>query len=118
MSQNIVELLKNEEGIVNELFDKFKLLITEIEVEKISSLFKAFISDKKPTLFILAGNDPGTEIFQHYFQNNYFRVKCQHSNFDELVDVFLVENANHVYTLFEWQETLINKVCTWIETRF
>ena len=80
--------------------------------------FETFISDRKPTLFVLAGNDPGTEIFQHYFQNNYFGVKYQHSNFDELVEVFLVENANHVYTLFEWQETLINKVCTWIGTRF
>ena len=89
--------------------------------KKLNSLFfqsfETFISDRKPILFVLAGSDPGTEVFQHYFQNSYLREKCQHDKFDRLIEVFLIDNANHVYTLLEWQESLINKVCNWISKR-
>ena len=29
-------------------------------------------------------------------------------------DIFKIEKANHIYTLTEWQELLIKKVCSWI----
>lgn len=76
--------------------------------------FETFVTRKKSILFVLAGNDPGTEIFEHYFQNMYLKERRQNPQCDEIVEIFFVENANHVYTLAEWQESLINKVCSWI----
>lgn len=96
----------------------FKELCREKKLNRLFfESFETFISDRKPFLFVLAGSDPGTEVFQHYFQNDYLREKYQHSNFDELVEIFLIDNANHVYTLLEWQESLINKVYTWVYTQ-
>jgi len=76
--------------------------------------FGKFVSRNKHILFVLAGNDLGTEIFQHYFQNDYLKRWKQNERFDELVEIFMVENANHIYTLSEWQESLINKVSSWM----
>lgn len=81
-----------------------------------SKFFEAFrtcYENKKPMLFILAGNDPGTEIFQHYFQNGYLAETHKLSNADNLIEIFLIENANHIYTLYEWQESLISKIINW-----
>lgn len=89
--------------------------------KKLNSLFfksfETFIFDRNPVLFVLAGNDPGAEIFQHYFQNIYLKERFQNREYNKQVEIFLVENANHIYTLIEWQQALINKVCSWIYTR-
>jgi len=77
--------------------------------------FERFIENKKRILFIIAGNDPGTEIFHHYFQYGYLRDKGGNTDSDNLIGIFLVENANHIYTLTEWQESLIEKVLSWID---
>lgn len=72
-------------------------------------------SRKVPVLFVLAGNDPGTEIFQHFFQDGYLREIFPNGSEDDFIEIFLIENANHVYTLIESQESLINKVCKWLD---
>ena len=79
--------------------------------------FQRYILRKKPVLFLLAGNDPGTEIFQHYFVEQYFEKNCQDILYDDLVKFSIIENANHVYTLQECQESLLKNVCGWINTK-
>ena len=82
--------------------------------EQFFKAFDAFHKKGKSILFILAGNDPGTEIFQHYFENTYLTNRVNtHLNSSRL-EIFLIEQANHIYTLTEWQKTLINKICTWV----
>jgi pimeloyl-ACP methyl ester carboxylesterase len=70
------------------------------------------ISRNKPMLFITAGNDPGRETFENYFQNGYLLdiiKQCQYK-----IDLFLIENANHSYTLAKCQDQLFDRIITWI----
>lgn len=75
--------------------------------------FEKFISESKPVLFVLAGNDPGTETFQLYFENRWMQMLSNKRKIED-VEVFVVENANHIYSLAEWQEALIRKICNWV----
>ena len=80
--------------------------------------FEAFYENKKPTLFVEAEYDKGTEIFETYFLDMYLKQKCQIVDHNELVEVFIVKNANHAYTTTNSQESLIGKICVWIDTRY
>lgn len=80
--------------------------------------FALFMKKNKPVLFILAGNDPGTEIFQSYFQNSFLLTNLNEKKRNELVEIHKVNDANHIYTLTECQETLITKVSEWVDSRF
>jgi pimeloyl-ACP methyl ester carboxylesterase len=77
--------------------------------------FESFIAKKKPVLFVLAGNDPGTEIFQRYFVGGYLKQRRKTRELNNLTEIFTIENANHVYTLTEWQESLMGKVSIWLD---
>ncbi len=70
---------------------------------------RKFVKQKKPVLFILAGNDAGTEVF-----NKYIESICPTNIYGELVTTCCIRNANHVYTLIEWQELLIDKINNWL----
>jgi len=73
--------------------------------------FESFIKSHKPILFILAGNDKGTEIFQNYFEKIYLK---KNSFYNRFIKIHLIENANHIYTMYEWQQSLINQLLLWI----
>jgi hypothetical protein len=63
-------------------------------------------------LFITAGNDPGRETFENYFQNRYLlniNKTCQHN-----IECYLIENANHSYSLTESQDELFDRIITWL----
>jgi pimeloyl-ACP methyl ester carboxylesterase len=76
---------------------------------------QAFIDKGRPVLFVQAGNDPGVEIFQKYFQDGFLKERLRNGLSPELIEMFMIEKANHIYTLTEWQEMLINRVLSWIE---
>lgn len=76
--------------------------------------FETVMKRETPILFVLAGNDPGIEIFQHFFQGVYAEQMRLSERRKELYETFVVENANHVYSLKEWQDQLIHKVVTWL----
>lgn len=78
--------------------------------KKFFTAFDHFIKLGKKILFIQAGNDSGTEIFDKYF-NLY--IKNQNSRMDSLIETYLIENANHIYTLIDWQEDLMSKLKCW-----
>jgi hypothetical protein len=80
--------------------------------------FETFKNKKKPILFVLAGNDPGFETFQNYFQNYYLKNRLGKGSHDSLTEVFVIQGSNHIYTLKEWQESLIDKVSRWIGNHF
>jgi hypothetical protein len=76
--------------------------------------FDKVMQRNQSILFVVAGNDPGTEIFQTYFENWYLEEFFSQYRNSNLLDIFKIEQANHVYTLYEWQELLIQKICNWI----
>jgi pimeloyl-ACP methyl ester carboxylesterase len=76
--------------------------------------FEALVENGKHILFISAGNDPGFETFQNYFQNYYLKNRLGKGSHDSLTEVFVILGSNHIYTLKEWQESLIDKVSSWI----
>ena len=81
--------------------------------------FSKFVAGKKPVLFMLAGNDSGTEIFKHFFEDSFLNnIKKQYRDVPRFVNIHCVENANHVYTAIESQHELINCISNWMERRF
>ncbi len=66
-------------------------------------------------LFVLAGKDPGFETFTNHFQHAYLGEDASFGGGDGTVQISVVEGANHVYTLAEWQEALMDRVCGWLE---
>ena len=99
-------------------FSEMKKLCKEGKLNELFfNAFRAYEKKEKPCLFILAGNDSGTEIFRHYFQSNYLMKKNQNIR-KGLHEVFIIENANHIYTLFECQISLQKKICEWLACHF
>jgi pimeloyl-ACP methyl ester carboxylesterase len=72
------------------------------------------MSRNKTMLFVSAGNDPGRETFETYFQNNYLSQKYGVISSQGLIDIFLIKNANHIYSLSESQDALFNRIFTWL----
>jgi hypothetical protein len=64
-------------------------------------------------LFVCAENDAGTDYLKKYWRDCFFLNGRARRNFDALVEFFQVDGANHVYSLPEWQDILIRKVCSW-----
>lgn len=75
--------------------------------------FDILINKKKKILFINASNDIGTESFNVYFKEKYL-CKIKYN----MVDIHTVEGANHIYTMYEWQEDLMNKISWWISEQY
>jgi uncharacterized protein len=97
MSQEIEKLCN--EGKLNRLF------------------FKAFdraIQKSICMLFIVAEKDPGSEFFNYYFRDSYLREEDRCTPSEKMVKICQIDNANHVYTLQKWQESLIDKIDMWL----
>lgn len=77
--------------------------------------FKLAMGNKKKILFITAGKDSGVEAFRTYFEEKYLHTG---SLFLKNVQTFTIENANHAYTLCEWQDQLINKIADYTNSSF
>lgn len=76
--------------------------------------FRTVAENRKETLFILAGNDPGIEVFQTFFQNGYLKDMQKFAGLDTFISIFVIPDANHIYTLNEWQSALTGKVSEWL----
>jgi pimeloyl-ACP methyl ester carboxylesterase len=76
--------------------------------------FESLRVKRRPLFFILAGNDPGTEIFERYFRKGYLGQRGLLASEDKLIQMFVVENASHVYSLGESQESLFTAVENWL----
>jgi len=74
--------------------------------------FNSFAESQKPSLFISAENDKSKEFYQHYFLDEFLRKNPSLSKYSEN---FIVNDANHIYTLYEWQYALINKISGWLK---
>lgn len=75
---------------------------------------QAFLKKKNEILFVLAGNDKSTEFFTKFCWDGYLTKNQELVNQTE---AHLIENANHIYTLSEWQQSLINKVTAWVKKK-
>ena len=76
--------------------------------------FQVLASNEKKMLFITAGKDSGAEAFRAYFKEKYLHSESIYLN---SVETYIIENANHIYTLSEWQEDLINKISDYVKGR-
>ncbi len=97
ISQDIDEFC-DERGLNNLLFNAFN----------------KYAENNNRALFIMAGNDKSTDFLQKYFIDEFLTFNPHMAGG---IDTFLIEDANHIYTLYEWQESLINKLCNWMNAR-
>ena len=72
--------------------------------------FELFTKAKNPILFVIAGNDKGAPLFQQHFQSIYLNNSSRNKN----LTIQGIDGANHIYTLYEWQEKLFNTIENWI----
>lgn len=73
--------------------------------------FELLMKKNKRMLFITAGKDGGTEAFNAYFIDKYLAAD---SRYREHVETYCIQDANHIYTLTEWQNELIAKIATYV----
>jgi len=76
--------------------------------------FELMRKRETPILFVLAGNDPGTEVFRAYFERPCLTGLEKDESWNRRIEVFEIEDANHIYTLEHWQESLIMKIKEWV----
>jgi uncharacterized protein len=84
--------------------------IKNINHEAVLSL-NTYLSKGKNILFVFAENDTRNAIFFEKFFPKYFNKIPHYSN---QVDIKTIEEANHVYTLYPWQDKLFDTICHWI----
>ena len=71
-----------------------------------------------PIKFFLAENDPGTEMFEHYFLGKYLNDDRTEGGNRNQVDVNVINEANHIYTYEESQSALIKGITSWALEHF
>jgi len=72
------------------------------------------LSRNTPVLFVTAGNDHGRDTFETYFKYSLAPQKYGSNMASNSLIFTLIENANHVYTLSEWQNELFQAVFEWL----
>ena len=72
--------------------------------------FEVFARKRTPTLFVLAANDPGTEVFQRYFEEGYLGQRSQEPGEGASIAIAVIANANHVYAMPESRSALMGKI--------
>lgn len=74
--------------------------------------FKSLVKRDVKFQFIIAENDPGTGIFYEDFLNNYLQKNKKMLSNTEIVEI---KNANHIYSLKQNQNELINKIKNFLQ---
>lgn len=77
--------------------------------------FFAMTSKKKPILLIFSGADRLYWDFDEKFAQPF---SSQLSDVRDLYELHIVENANHVFSLREWEQKMLELTCNWLETNF
>lgn len=78
--------------------------------EAVSSL-STYLNTRKQVLFVLAGNDIRNIVLTEKFFPKYFTR--DHYNTGQ-VEILMIQDANHIYTLYPWQEELFDRIYNWI----
>ena len=111
--RKILPFLHDDDGLSKDI----KQLCREANLNRqFFESFEAFYQNGKPTLFVLAEHDKGTEIFRAYFLDIYLKHKGRNIDRDKLIEAFLIKDANHAYTFSESQESLLDKLSNWVHT--
>jgi pimeloyl-ACP methyl ester carboxylesterase len=102
--------------------DSFRDWQKFFEINKINShfinAFDKMMETRRQILFITGGNDPLRDSFHSLFEKNYLKYNYSDNDFQSLYEIFLIPDANHVYTLIEWQSTLMDKVLNWMKSHY
>ncbi len=77
--------------------------------------FKKCVSQNKQILFILSGKSYTTGEFQAEFQKNYL---YSGSPYEAYCKIKLLPEANHTYTLVEWQNELFDIISKWLRSHY
>jgi pimeloyl-ACP methyl ester carboxylesterase len=88
-----------------------------IHAQNFNYLFlKAFedcMAQNKQILFMCSGKSYTTGEFQELFQKNYLHPESPYAGFCE---VAIIPEANHTYTLLEWQYKLFDIISDWLRS--
>lgn len=89
-----------------------------IQVQNFNYLFlEAFekcMAQGKQILFICSGKSHTTGEFQEQFQKNYLHPGSPYAG---CCEVAIIPEANHTYTLLEWQKELFKIIYEWLRSR-
>jgi hypothetical protein len=77
--------------------------------------FLRMLAGRRPVLLLFSGADRLYAEFEEKFLH-YYREPVQ--ALDEAFDLIVVENANHVFTLTEWQQEMLRQTRSWLLARF
>jgi hypothetical protein len=77
--------------------------------------FFTMLSRRRPLLLVFGGSD---RLYWEYEEKFVSRHREQLARMPALVDVHLVEHANHVLSLREWQEEMLDVSTRWLQTHF
>jgi pimeloyl-ACP methyl ester carboxylesterase len=82
---------------------------------KFPSAYERFISAKKEMLLIFSGADRLYAEYEEKFVARYPELVARAKTLSEL---HVVENANHIFSLEEWQREMLDLSCDWLSARF
>jgi len=74
--------------------------------------FRSYCSSKRPLLFIFSGNDKQKWAFEAEFQQRYLHPG---NPYEDSYSIFVIDRANHSFTLQEWRDALLEKTVTWLQ---
>lgn len=57
------------------------------------------------------------QFLTRYFKDSFLPQKYASKISKGLIDIFVVKNANHIYSLTESQDELFNRIFTWLSAR-
>jgi hypothetical protein len=77
--------------------------------------FLQMLEDKRPVLLVFSGADRLYAEFQEKFLAYYHDRVAAHGDLLELV---VVEDANHVFTFTAWQQEMLLRTSSWLQARF
>ena len=76
---------------------------------------KEIVSNHKRIFFIFSEND---RLYSEFKEKIYDPNLKYFKDSSEFIKVHVEKNANHTFTLIEWQKNIINQSCTWLLENF
>ena len=77
--------------------------------------FLRILSDRRPVLLLFSGADRLYGEFQEKFLESYRERLSAHG---DVLDIMVVDQANHVFTFQAWQDQMLHRTCAWLLERF
>ena len=117
LSQPFVKNVKREHANIDDKGSKIRNGTQIVESNLNPHFHRAFsrFVMKKKILLIFSGSDRLYWEFEEKYLNNYGNaIEPYRGNFE----IFIVKDANHVFSLKEWQQHMVEKSETWLKEKY